>query len=69
MVNYFSQSKGQNLAKFVFLHIIFIKRFLYKKKEDITLVGTFGFFFVGCYSTVLIVSLLISFSKSFTIIK
>jgi hypothetical protein len=39
------------------------------KKTNIALVGTFGLFFVGCLSIVLIVSSLISFSKKITIIE
>jgi hypothetical protein len=70
MVTYFSQSKGEGLAKFYFFtHHFFLKGSFIAKKVDIALVGTFDLFFVGCLSTFLIISLLTSFSNFFAIIK
>jgi hypothetical protein len=68
MVSYFSQSKGQGLAKSIFVAHHFFERFLYNKKKDIALAGTFGLFFASCISTFPIISLLI-FSKKIVIIE
>jgi len=71
MVSYFSQSKGQGPTKSLFAaHHPFWKVLLQQNIYIyITLVGTFGLFFAGCFSTVPIVSLLKSSSNSFKIIK
>jgi hypothetical protein len=70
MVSYFSQSKGQGLAKILFVaHQFFLKVFLWQKKTDIALVGTFGLGLQICLSTILIISLLNSFSNFFAIIE
>jgi hypothetical protein len=70
MVSYFHNQKAKVLQKVFWLHIILFERLFYnKKKQVIALVGTFGLFFVGCFSIILPISLLISSSNFFTIIK
>jgi len=68
MVNYFSQLKGQGLAKSPFCYTSsFLKNYFIIKKNAI--LGTFGFFFVGCPSTVFVIQLLIYFSNFFAIME
>jgi hypothetical protein len=58
------------LQKVFLLHIILFEKFFYNKKnKNIALARTFGLFFVGGLSTLPIISLLISSSNIFAIIK